>query len=142
MKASHENRRRFALAVGMTVVASLTSLVACVSTRGEPSLPSRDYAGHYVGGNDANWFRSCADSSLTPADSVWWAVFTDAAGPQLDSLRSSGQIPVGVPRFMRVRAAISNLQPAGPEGHGRRYIYIRDIITVRASSKSDCPTQH
>jgi hypothetical protein len=125
--------------VAVVVAAAVAGTGACASGGGfSPSeLPTRELAGHFTMGEDASWFRPCGGA---PGDTLWWTTFLGAAVAERDSLVAAGRIRAGAAAYLRLVGSPGEPQPAGPEGRGSRYLYVRDVLEAREQRAGDCST--
>lgn len=98
-------------------------------------LPVREFAGHYVGGPGASWFRPCG---APRADRSWWVTLTERAVGQADQARSEGKLLPGKSYFVRWRAALMTDGSTGPQGPGVPALLVRDLIELREAAEHDC----
>jgi hypothetical protein len=122
---------------GGLVAVWLAAVVAagCGKQPGLAELPVREFAGHYVAGEAASWFRPCGGAAADPA---WWVTFTGPSVAQVERAWASGQIQAGMPSFVRWSASVTMGGEIGPQGPGVPALLVRAILEARPAAERDC----
>lgn len=104
-------------------------------TTGAAALPDREFVGHLLTMEGANWFRPCEAGPDAP---LFWVTFTDESVRQIEAARSEGRALVGDTAFVRWRAALTDERMVGPGGPA---LLVRDITEVQRADRGDCPSR-